>query len=691
MASTLGSMNFSKAINEIDLTEFPRVNLVLLRRNQMKNHTFIKLLILGFCFFFIVSNSQAAVITIDGWKAEYWRNHPIGTVNYNYDRAVVVIHGSDRNADDYYYRIRNAVETEDMFENTLIVAPRFPEPSDPVADDMLYWDGGDGEQQGWRGGQDSVNGPGVSSFSVIDVILQEINDNFPNIKVVTVVGHSAGGQVVQRYAAINVKEDDLRDDLKVKYVVANPSTYMYLWDDRPDLLYAFEDDPMQNCDSIVTYNTYYYGLAGLPWSLPYAFWSYEDLYPLETVALIRDQLTLREVYVMLGTADTQTGGGLVNSCEAKAQGPNRYERGLNYFDHIINHYPDTNHELVEIANVGHNSNAMFNSRKGRELLLYANSDNDWENLGGVIEEQPECVSWGTNRIDCFARGGKNNLYHRWWDGSDWHGWQNLGGETRSQPSCLSRMSNTIDCFVRGAGNRMHHISWNGSYWETWQDLGGVIKDQPECVSWGLNRIDCFARGGSDRMYHKYWDGSNWHGWNNLGGVIKEQPDCVSWGYNRIDCFARGGNNRMYHKYWDGSSWHGWDNLGGVLKDRPECVSWGFNRIDCFVRGGYHAMYHKYWDGFSWHGWQNLGGAIKGQPECVSWGPNRIDCFARGGEDRMYHRWWNGSSWGGWEDLGGLVKGKPDCVSWEPHRLDCFARGNGDRMYHTFWNDIQWNP
>lgn len=40
----------------------------------------------------------------------------------------------------------------------------------------------------------------------------------------------------------------------------------------------------------------------------------------------------------------------------------------------------------------------------------------WESLGGVILEAPDCVSWGANRIDCFARGTDNALHHRWWDG-----------------------------------------------------------------------------------------------------------------------------------------------------------------------------------------------------------------------------------------------------------------------------------
>lgn len=38
----------------------------------------------------------------------------------------------------------------------------------------------------------------------------------------------------------------------------------------------------------------------------------------------------------------------------------------------------------------------------------------WENLGGTIQEAPNCVSWGSNRIDCFARGTDSAMYHRWW-------------------------------------------------------------------------------------------------------------------------------------------------------------------------------------------------------------------------------------------------------------------------------------
>jgi hypothetical protein len=308
----------------------------------------------------------------------------------------------------------------------------------------------------------------------------------------------------------------------------------------------------------------------------------------------------------------------------------------------------------------------------------------WESLGGVILEEPACVSWGSNRIDCFARGTNRAMFHRWWNGSAWGGWENLGGVVLEAPDCVSWGANRIDCFARGTDAAMYHRWWNGSSWGGWENLGGTILDSPECVSWGPNRIDCFARGTNSAMFHRWWNGSAWGGWENLGGVILERPSCVSWGPNRIDCFARGTNRAMFHRWWNGTSWNGWEDLGGILTTRPECVAWSTNRIDCFARGTNAAMFHRWWNGNAWGGWENLGGIILEQPNCVSWATNRIDCFARGTDEAMYHRWWDGSAWGGWENLGGVIREKPECVSWGANRLDCFGRGLDGAMWHRWW-------
>jgi hypothetical protein len=173
----------------------------------------------------------------------------------------------------------------------------------------------------------------------------------------------------------------------------------------------------------------------------------------------------------------------------------------------------------------------------------------WEDLGGVIIGAPTVSSWGANRLDCFARGTNNRLYHKWWNGSSWSGWENLGGVIVGSPGAVSWGPNRIDVFAPGTNNHMYHKWWNGSSWSGWEDLGGVIIGAPTVSSWAANRLDCFVRGTNNRLYHKWWNGSSWSGWENLGGVIVGSPGAVSWGSNRIDVFAPGTNNHMYHRWY----------------------------------------------------------------------------------------------------------------------------------------------
>jgi hypothetical protein len=82
----------------------------------------------------------------------------------------------------------------------------------------------------------------------------------------------------------------------------------------------------------------------------------------------------------------------------------------------------------------------------------------WESLGGVIVDGPAVSSWASGRLDVFAPGTDNALYHKWYDGT----------------------------------------------WHDWESLGGVIVSAPAAVSWGANRIDTFAAGTDNALYHKWW-------------------------------------------------------------------------------------------------------------------------------------------------------------------------------------------
>jgi hypothetical protein len=80
-------------------------------------------------------------------------------------------------------------------------------------------------------------------------------------------------------------------------------------------------------------------------------------------------------------------------------------------------------------------------------------------LGGILLDAPSCLSWGPNRIDCFARGTDLALFRRAWDGSTWLPWERLDGALLDAPSCVSSEPNRIDCFARGDDRAMIHRQW----------------------------------------------------------------------------------------------------------------------------------------------------------------------------------------------------------------------------------------
>lgn len=80
---------------------------------------------------------------------------------------------------------------------------------------------------------------------------------------------------------------------------------------------------------------------------------------------------------------------------------------------------------------------------------------DWENLGGIITSSPAAVSWDDDRIDVFAAGTNNHLYHKWYD-EGWSDWEDLGGVIMGAPSVASWDEGRLDVFVRGTDNALYH-------------------------------------------------------------------------------------------------------------------------------------------------------------------------------------------------------------------------------------------
>ena len=269
-------------------------------------------------------------------------------------RAVVVVHGLHRNASNYFRAAEKAASAAGQSEqSTIIIAPQFLNEADveehELPDEALRWSRGS-----WEGGAPAQGPSNVSSFDALDAIFRALADKkmFPDLKVVVIAGHSGGGQIVQRYAIAGKADADLaRRGIRVRYVVANPSTYAYFDQQRP------EPSVAASCPS---FNRWKYGLEGRP---PYL----AGAHPKE----LEQRYVSREVIYLLGTSDNDPNhADLDKSCGAEAQGPTRYVRGHEYAQRMARRNGGTpKHKVWDVPGVGHEGGKMINSPCGLQALF----------------------------------------------------------------------------------------------------------------------------------------------------------------------------------------------------------------------------------------------------------------------------------------------------------------------------------
>jgi repeat uncharacterized protein DUF346 len=206
-----------------------------------------------------------------------------------------------------------------------------------------------------------------------------------------------------------------------------------------------------------------------------------------------------------------------------------------------------------IVDVGQHAIVVSDASPGGEVDLYYSGPPGWESLGGELTSKPAAVSWAGGRIDVFARGTGNALWHRWYDNNAWYGWESLGGELTSGPTVSTWGPNRLDVFARGPDNTLWHLWYDGA-WHGYESLGGELTSEPAAVSWASGRIDVFARGTDNDSWHRWYDNYSWYGWESLGGELTSGPTVSTWGLNRLDVFARGPDNTLWHQWYDGG-WH----------------------------------------------------------------------------------------------------------------------------------------
>lgn len=121
---------------------------------------------------------------------------------------------------------------------------------------------------------------------------------------------------------------------------------------------------------------------------------------------------------------------------------------------------------------------------------------------GPATSSASAVAREGKHLDVVTRGPEGQVYYYQWDGT-WQGPIDLGGYSVDAPAITSWGPDRLDLLIRDEKNELLHKFWNGSVWSEWQYVGGPIYSAPAAVSWGPQRIDVFAQGEKGHLVH-YW-------------------------------------------------------------------------------------------------------------------------------------------------------------------------------------------
>lgn len=313
-----------------------------------------------------------------GARSMVYSTYSLARPNARIRRALIMVHGTLRNADHYFTTATGAAFLAKALDDTIVIAPALHSADgqckDKLAPHEVSWScGGDS----WRSGGKAASDPELTSFDFVDQILRLLADRktFPNMKAIVVAGHSAGGQFVHRYEMANRVHETL--GVPVTYVVANPSSYA--WPDSTRPLPEGDGAPAvaaRGWESEQVHKDFTYGaFAGTDrapkfdvW--PYGFQQRTGYVVSETESQLKTQLARRPTTYLLSQVDTLPLGGFDASPNAMAQGATRRARGEAFVKFLNEHLGGSARAMI-VPECGHNDRCVYTTDEVLKVIFPA--------------------------------------------------------------------------------------------------------------------------------------------------------------------------------------------------------------------------------------------------------------------------------------------------------------------------------
>lgn len=303
----------------------------------------------------------------------YISNHPLYQRNDDIQHVILAIHSANHDAIMAYNDCMELINSHgNLNKSTLVIAPQFlmeKHIKSSTDKNLLFWK----VSPFWGSSISTTKSAGkdlrISAYSILVQLISSIcsRTTFPNVQRLTILGHSAGGQLVNRFAASNTVEFDVVRPAGVhcRYIVMNPSSYVYFSPKRSvnGSIRNFSVPPPKVIENHPGYNNYGYGLDKL-----YSYHRKEGL----TAEKIRQRYPQRNVIYLLGEKDCHSDSSMSVHPHAMLEGENRLERGKIYYGHLIDEFGPSiknTQRMVIIPKVGHSGREMMLSKRGRRFIL----------------------------------------------------------------------------------------------------------------------------------------------------------------------------------------------------------------------------------------------------------------------------------------------------------------------------------
>jgi hypothetical protein len=290
-------------------------------------------------------------------------------------RAAIVFHGKGRNVEGYFSALERAAhEAGHGSDHILLWAPQFLREEDAEAHHLpkqfLRWHAGS-----WTAGEPASGPLPISTFDVIDAMLATLanRERFPNLTTVVLIGHSGGAQLLNRYAIVG-KSAITMPGIHLRFVIANPSSYFYFSDDRPQRDGSFSAFHDVACPA---FDHWRYGPVNAP--------AYVEVTSSAAWQRYEQDYTKADVIYLLGTDDTDPAqADLDTSCAGEAEGPERLDRGKSYFRYLRSRHPQNfGQQLWFVRGVAHVGSRMVESPCAIAAVFEHGSCSDRDTLEGA--------------------------------------------------------------------------------------------------------------------------------------------------------------------------------------------------------------------------------------------------------------------------------------------------------------------